>query len=127
VSPIQREAVPHGYPCRLVERVELCDGGRVAVVLATSDSTLTRTGPWPATLVAEALAQAILLVEGKAARSGARLVRIDGMKLLAPLASGDRVEVAVHEEGRFGALRRYSCRAWSGGALVAVARITVSG
>ncbi len=54
---------PHGFPCRLVETAGLVGEGQAAVVLATADGMLTGTSPWPATLLAEAMAQAILLLD----------------------------------------------------------------
>ncbi|MEW6338015.1 MAG: hypothetical protein ACOY3Y_05980 [Acidobacteriota bacterium] len=77
-------------------------------------------------LVAEALAQAILLVSPPADVSSLRLVAVDAARILQPLEAGDRVEVEAHEIGRFGPLRRYACRAVLSGALAAVAEITVS-
>ena len=119
------EPIPHGYPCRLVERAEEGIGGKVAIVLGTAGGTLTGTGPWPATLVAEALAQAILLVVRPERRSSLRLIGLDRVRVLQPLCPGDRLEVEVTEAGTFGALRRYRCRASRGGGLVAVAEVTV--
>ncbi len=99
---------------------------RVAIVLGTAGGALTGTGPWPVTLVAEALAQAILLVEPPDRRERLRLVGLRDVEALQPLEAGDRVEIDVIAEGSFGTLRRYACRARKAGALVAVARITVS-
>lgn len=127
MSQTRRDPVPHHYPARFVETEVSCGGERAALVLATAAGATTGVGPWPVTLVAEALAQAILLVVQPRGGARLRLVGIDGMELLQTLNAGDRVEVAVDEEGAFGSLRRYCCRAWSAGALAAVARITVSG
>lgn len=99
---------------------------RVAIVLGTADGAATGVEPWPATLVAEALAQAILLVR-RPERSGAlRLVGLDGVAVFQPLTPGDRLEVEVSELGAYGALRRYRCRGLRGGGLAAVADVTVS-
>ena len=111
---------------RLVEKLEATGDARVAVVLGTADGALTGAGPWSVTLVAEALAQAILLVERPEKVAALRLVELRSVELLQPVEAGDRLEIDVTPEGSFGALRRYSCRARKAGALVAVARITVS-
>jgi 3-hydroxymyristoyl/3-hydroxydecanoyl-(acyl carrier protein) dehydratase len=118
--------VPHAFPCRLVEKLEVVGEARVAIVLGTAGGTLTGIGPWPVTLVAEALAQAILLVEPPDRLDGLRLVGLREVEALQPVEAGDRIEVDVTAEGSFGALRRYSCRARKAGALVAMAQITVS-
>lgn len=107
--------------------MERTDDGTVAIVLATADGELTRGAALPASLLFEALAQSILLVDPPPAGGALRLVGIDGARILQPLGAGDRVEVAVTGLGSFGALRRYACRAVSGGALAAVAEFTVSG
>jgi 3-hydroxymyristoyl/3-hydroxydecanoyl-(acyl carrier protein) dehydratase len=127
VSPTPPETLRHAYPFKLAERMERTDDGTVAIVLATADGELTRGVALPASLVFEALAQSILLVEPPPAGGALRLVGIDGARVLQPLGAGDRVEVAVTGLGSFGALRRYACRAVSGGALAAVAEFTVSG
>ena len=120
------EPLPHRFPSRLVERADVGENGRVGLVLGTGAGAATGVEPWPATLVAEALAQAILVVE-RPARSGAlRLVGLDGVAVFQPLTPGDRVEVEVSELGAFGALRRYRCRGLRGGGLAAVADVTVS-
>ena len=121
------EEIPHQFPFRLVERVEQDSKGRLALVLSTADGALTGTGPWPATLVAEALAQAILLVVRPSPQGTLRLVGLDKVTVYQPLEPGDRLEVEVEELGAFGELRRYACRGHRGGGLAATAEITVSG
>ena len=119
------EPIPHKFPCRLVERAEGGIGGKVVVVLGTAGGTLTGTGPWPVTLVAEALAQAILLVVRPERQDALRLIGLDGVRVFQSVSPGDRLEVEVTEAGDFGALRRYHCRALRAGGLVAVAGVTV--
>jgi len=111
----------------LVERVEDHPRGRLAIVLSTADGALTGTGPWPVTLVAEALAQAILLVVRPSAQGTLRLVGLDKVKVYQALEPGDRLEIEVQELGTFGELRRYGCRGHRGGGLAATAEITVAG
>ncbi len=121
------DPVPHRFPARLVERADEGGSERVAIVLGTANGAATGAGLWPATLVAEALAQAILIVASPAVRGALRLVGLDGVAVFQPLRPGDRLEVEVRELGAFGALRRYRCRGLRGGGLAAVADVTVSG
>jgi 3-hydroxymyristoyl/3-hydroxydecanoyl-(acyl carrier protein) dehydratase len=127
VSARAPETVPHEFPFRLVERVEDGPHGRSAVVLATACGALTGAGPWPVTLVAEALAQAILLVLQPQRRGTLRLVALDRVVLYQPIEPGDRLEVEVEEVGSFGELRRFACRGLRGGGLAAAAEVTVAG
>jgi hypothetical protein len=127
VSAPPPDRQPHAYPFRLVEKAELIDERRVGLVLATADGSLMRDREWPVTLVAEALAQAILVVIGPPRTADVRLVGLDRVRLLQPVRPGARLEVEVEELAAFVPLRRYSCRAHQGGALAATAEITVSG
>jgi 3-hydroxymyristoyl/3-hydroxydecanoyl-(acyl carrier protein) dehydratase len=127
VSAKAPEEIPHRFPFRLVERAEPDSHGGFSVVLATAGGTLTGTGPWPITLVAEALAQAILLVVRPSPQGTLRLVGLDKVTVYQSLEPGDRLEVEVEELGAFGELRRYACRGRRGGGLAATAEVTVSG
>jgi hypothetical protein len=127
VSARLPDPLPHQFPFRLVERSEVIDGEHVAIVLGTAGGAALPDTEWPVTLVAEALAQAILLVVPYRAGGEIRLVGLDEVRLLQPVRPGTRLEVEVEERAVFGTLRRYSCRARTGGALAASAEITVSG
>jgi 3-hydroxymyristoyl/3-hydroxydecanoyl-(acyl carrier protein) dehydratase len=97
------------------------------VVLASAGGALTGAAPWPVTLVAEALAQAIVVVMRPPRRDALRLVALNEVRLLQPVGPGARLEVEVEERAAFAPLRRYACRAVLGGALAATAEITVAG
>lgn len=127
MSTTSPEGLPHEYPFRLVERVEQGPHSCHAVVLATAGGTLVGTDGWPVTLVAEALAQAILLVVRPQKTDALRLVGLKNVFLYQNFTPGDRLEIEVEELGVFGELRRYACRAHRAGALAAVAEVTVSG
>lgn len=127
MSAATAEPLPHQFPFRLVERVEPLGVGRVGIVLSTANGTLTGSRAWPVTLVAEALAQAILVVVRPARLDALRLVALDAVTLHRALEVGDRLEVEVRELAAFRGLRRFSCRANRGGALAAEAEVTVSG
>lgn len=118
--------VPHGFPFRLVERIERRGGASPVLVLGTADGFLRGVEPWPVTLVAEALAQSILLVDPPPCVDRLRLAGLHNVALHQPVAAGDRLEVEVLPLGALGVLRRYRCRATRGGALVALADVTVT-
>lgn len=125
MSATSPEALPHRYPFRFVERTEQSENGAVALVLGTAGGASTGPGPWPVGLVAEALAQAILLVVRPERQGSLRLVGLDRVVVYQPIGAGDRLEVEVREIGVFGDLRRYESRATRGGALAAAAEVTV--
>ena len=119
-------ATPHAFPCRLVETVAARGEQRVCVVLATADGQLTGNGPWPASLLAEAMAQSILLLDPPEDMAALRLVGLDEVDVLQPVTPGDRLEVTVQRLAVFGRLRRYRCQGRSSGALAVTAEVTVS-
>ncbi len=119
--------MPHRFPFRLVERAGESEGYGHGVVLTTANGAIRPGEPWPVTLVAEALAQSILLLVSPPQGAALRLVALDAVRLLRPVEVGDRLEVEVAEAGVFGSLRRFSCRALCGGALAATADVTVVG
>lgn len=119
-------ATPHVFPFRLVERLETKGERRVALVLATGNGFLCRTDPWPVSIVAEALAQAILFVDPPPQMSSLRLAALQSVALYQQVRPGDRLEVEVEAVGSLGSMRRYRCRATRGGALAALADLTVT-
>ena len=127
MSSTEPDPLPHRFPFRLAERADEHGSERVAVVLGTAGGATTGLAPWPATLVAEALAQAILVVTRPERGGTLRLVGLDGVAVFQPLTPGDRLEVEVRELAAFGGLRRFRCRGLCGGGVAAVADVTVSG
>ena len=117
---------PHAFPFRLVERAEMVGACRVVIVLSTAAGFLRRNEPWPVSLLAEALAQAILLVDPPERPERARLAALHNVSLLQEVAAGDRLLVEVEPLGSLGGLRRYRCRATRSGAVVALADVTVT-
>lgn len=127
MSTTPRDGVPHAFPFRLVERTGESEGVGHSVVLTSANGAVRPGEPWPVTLVAEALAQSILLLASPPQGAFLRLVALDAVRLLRPVEVGDRLEIEVEEAGVFGSLRRFSCRALCGGALAATAEVTVVG
>lgn len=95
------------------------------VVLPTVGASESLPFPVPITVLTEAMAQAILLLDPPEATDRLRLVGVDKAALRQEVHAGDRLEVTCRPEGGFGNLRRYTCRALRGGSLVAEAIITV--
>lgn len=123
----QNDLVPHRFPFRLVDGIEADATGERATVSLTANGFLARGEPWPVTLVAEALAQAIAALKGGGGGVQARLVALHGVQLRQTVFAGDRLRVEVREEARLGNRRRFVCRAWRAGALVAEGTISVTG
>lgn len=119
-------STPHAFPFRLVERSETVGERQVVIVLSTAAGFLRRDEPWPVSLVAEALAQAILLLDPPEQLDRVRLAALQNVALLQEVAAGDRLLVEVEPLGSLGALRRYRCRATRSGAAVALADVTVT-
>lgn len=118
--------VPHVFPFRLIERGERLGDREVVLVLGTAGGFLRTTEPWPVTLVAEALAQAILFLDPPESVDRLRLAALHNVRLAQQMTAGDRVVVDVEPLGALGELRRYRCRASRGGAMVALADVTVT-
>jgi len=95
------------------------------VVLPTVAASASFPPSLPLPLVAEAMAQAILLADPPPAGAPLRLLGLDQVVLRQPVEAGQRLEVEVHREARFGKLARYTCRMLAAGKLVAEGRITV--
>jgi len=119
-------STPHAFPFRLVERCETVGERQAVIVLSTAAGFLRRDEPWPVTLVVEALAQAILLLDPPEQLDRARLAALQNVALLQEVAAGDRLLVEVEPLGSLGGLRRYRCRATRSGAAVALADVTVT-
>ncbi|MDI9621045.1 MAG: hypothetical protein QM379_04115 [Acidobacteriota bacterium] len=118
--------VAHAFPFRLIERAQQCGDQKAVLVLGTADGFLRRTEPWPLTLVVEALAQSILLIDPPQRFERLRLAGLYNVAVHQPVTAGDRLEVVVRPLGALGELRRYRCRATRAGALVALADVTVA-
>jgi acyl dehydratase len=119
------EDLPQVFPFRLAERAEAVSGKRSAVAMATADGAITRAAHWPVTLVAEALAQAALLLGSRAPHPAGPLVALDRVRVLRPVAAGEKLEIEIVDSASFGSMRRVTCRALAAGALAATAEITV--
>lgn len=120
MSRRQPEPLPHRPPFRFAE-----SQGDTVVVLPTVGAAESLPFPVPMTVLTEAMAQAILLLDPPEATDRLRLVGVDEAYLKQEVHPGERLEVTCRREGSFGRLRRYACRVLRGGGLVAQAKITV--
>lgn len=76
-------------------------------------------------LLAEAMAQAILLADPPEDTHNLRLVGLDQVVLRQEVQPGDQVDIEVAKHGQFARLARYRCRMLRGGSVVAEGIITV--
>ncbi len=109
--------IPHQPPFRFAE------GG--PSLLATAGAAESFPQPLTATILAEAMAQAILLADPPPPGVNLRLAGLDGLVVRQQVHAGEKLWVKVEKEASFGTLARYYCRVVSAGRLVACGRITV--
>ncbi len=121
-----RSTIPHGFPFRLVDRVDHGASSDTVTISLSKNGFYARGQAWSAPLVAEALAQGIALAHGLGGGARARLVALHGVRLLQHVVAGDVLRVEFREEGGLGNLRRFSCRALRAGAPVAEATVSVA-
>ncbi len=143
MSPLPSEGPSgHGFPMRLVDRVETHEAGTVTVTCGvTADGFLQAdrvdpSHPWPTALVIEALTQAALPIAGGDMKSVAAdsgppgwLAAIDDFRLHAPVHTGDRLTITARIVATHGGLIRVACRAaiaGGGGEIVAEGEMTIA-
>lgn len=114
-SPSGRLApLPHAYPFRFVDTIVLeknedFSRGTVSVRVA-GNGRASMGKEWPsALLLAEAMAQAALLLEGGDADLGRRgfLAGLDALELVRPPVPGETLAVEVRLAARFGAMVKF--------------------
>jgi 3-hydroxyacyl-[acyl-carrier-protein] dehydratase len=123
---------PHAYPFRFVDAVwERRDaepfGGRVRARV-TANARAAAGEEWQSRLLlAEAIAQAALMLEGGDAEVGRRgfLAGLQEMRFERAPRAGDTLDVDVRLSDRFGAIVRFEGRVSCGGELLAEGRVLV--
>ena len=106
--------LPHAYPFRFVDSIlreknEDFSSGTVTVRVA-GNARASMGGPWPSPLLlAEAIAQSALLLEGGDADLGRRgfLAGLDAFEIVRAPAPGETLEVDVKLAARFGAMVKF--------------------
>ncbi len=106
--------LPHSYPFRFVDTViERSAGnsfGGVVSTRLTANSRAAMGARWgSAALLAEAIAQAALLLQGGQAEAGRKgfLAGIDGFEIVRLPEAGENLEVVVRLAARFGAVIKF--------------------
>lgn len=123
--------LPHSYPFRFVDTVrERADGefGGSVSARITANARGSMGERWgSAALLAEALAQAALLLQGGDAEAGRKgfLAGIDAFEVLRLPEAGETLEVAVRLAARFGAVIKFEGEVKSGPETVARGSILV--
>lgn len=124
--------LPHGYPFRFVDVVlrekdaEFTAGTTAALVSANGRAAMGEQWGSPL-LLAEAMAQSALLLEGGDADIGRRgfLAGIEGFEVQRAPRAGETLRVDVRLAARFGAMVRFEGEVRSGEALIARGAIIV--
>jgi 3-hydroxymyristoyl/3-hydroxydecanoyl-(acyl carrier protein) dehydratase len=124
--------LPHAYPFRFVDVVRVPAagepfGGSVGTRL-TANARGSMGERWgSAALLAEAVAQAALLLQGGDAEAGRKgfLAGIDGFEVSRLPEAGESLEVAVRLAARFGAVIKFEGEVRSGAQVVARGSILV--
>jgi len=124
--------LPHAYPFRFVDTVAERSGGDPFGGTVTTRLTANARGAmgpeWGSpVLLAEALAQAALLLEGGDVETGRRgfLAGIDGFQVSRRPQAGETLDVAVRMAARFGAVLKFEGEVKSGAETVARGSILV--
>ena len=113
-------SIPHERPFRFIET-------RATGPVVLPSAAAWESIPWnlPVTLVAEAMAQAILVADPPPAGARLKLLGLDQVVLRQSIEAGQQLEVEVQREVRFQNMARYYCRMLAAGKLAAEGRITV--
>ncbi len=113
--------LPHGYPFRFVDAIvrdRNADFSEGTVSLRVSANGRAAMGEcWGSTLLlAEAIAQSALLLEGGDAELGTKgfLAGLDSLELLRRPRAGETLSVEVRLAGRFGAMAKFEGHVKSG-------------
>ena len=124
--------LPHAYPFRFVDRITTRDGGDSFGGSVSTRLSANARGAMGAewgspVLLAEALAQAALLLQGGDVDAGRKgfLAGIDGFEVTRRPQAGESLEVFVRLAARFGAVIKFDGEVRSGNETVARGSILV--
>ena len=125
-------ALPHGYPFRFVDTVLQglgpgVSGGRVRARVSANGRAAMGAGWQSPLLLAEAIAQATLLLEAGDPEAGKRgfLAGIQGLEMTRPPQAGETLEVEVRLAGSFGPVFRFDGRVLCGDEVLATGSVLV--
>ncbi len=129
---MNRPELPHGYPFRFVDAIveeKNADFSRGSVSIRISANSRVAMGEsWPSPLLlAEAIAQSALLLEGGDAGIGRTgfLAGLDGLEMSRAPRAGETLRIDVRLAGRFGAMVRFEGAVQSGEETIARGAILV--
>src|SRR5215467_12666676 len=125
-APMAVRPLPHAYPFRFVDQIveqrdETFSRGRVRLAVSAGQRAASG-GEWGSPLMlAEAIAQSALLLEGGDAEIGRRgfLAGLEAFSALRAPRPGEMIDVDVRLSARFGSLVRFSGVVTSGGEEIA--------
>lgn len=127
-----RRPLPHAYPFRFVDAVATernadFSAGSVTVRVTSNARASMGEGWMSPLLLAEAIAQSALLLEGGDADLGRRgfLAGIEGLELLRSPMAGETLSVDVRLTARFGAMVRFDGTVRSGEETIARGAVLV--
>lgn len=125
-------AFPHAYPFRFVDTVSRVadaefEGGRVRIQVSANARASMGEGWQSPMLLAEAIAQAALLLEGGDAEAGRRgyLAGINELEIARVPRAGETLEVEIRISGRFGPIVRFDGSVACGGETLARGSVLV--
>jgi 3-hydroxymyristoyl/3-hydroxydecanoyl-(acyl carrier protein) dehydratase len=129
---METPALPHAYPFRFVDAVsraagpDFSGGHVVARVSANGRGTMGEAWQSPL-LLAEAIAQAALLLEGGDPEAGRHgfLAGIQDFEVSRPPRAGETLDIEVGLAGRFGVVLRFDGRVSTDGELLARGSVLV--
>jgi 3-hydroxymyristoyl/3-hydroxydecanoyl-(acyl carrier protein) dehydratase len=124
--------LPHAYPFRFVETVleprdETFSRGRVLVAVTANARAAAGEGWHSPFLLAEAIAQSALLLEGGDPAIGRTgfLAGVESFEALRPPRAGETLEVRVRMAARFGAIIKFDGEVFCGAEALARGSVLV--
>ena len=124
--------LPHAYPFRFVDTVLQLpgpgvSGGRIRARVSANGRASMGQGWQSPLLLAEAIAQATLLLEAGDPEAGKRgyLAGIQGLQMTRPPQAGETLEIEVRLAGSFGPVFRFDGRVLSGDEVLASGSVLV--
>jgi hypothetical protein len=124
--------LPHAYPFRFVETVleppdAAFSGGRVRIAVSANGRSSAGEGWQSPLLLAEAIAQSALLLEGGDPELGRRgfLAGVERFEAVRPPRAGETLEVRVRLSARFGAMAKFDGEVFCGAEALARGSVLV--
>lgn len=126
------EALPHGFPFRLLDRVLEIDGSAGTGVknITSGDFSLHDAPPasFPDMLIVEAMAElsGLVMNYGKEDAKGAFLAGISGFRFTRPAVIPEQVRIVSRLDANFSALASFSVSAYVGSEVIATGTLVMA-